>query len=206
MKKIPQIVFYLVLVFSVKAQRDTLVKADRDTIFDACDRLVNKKVPVYTAVTIDGKKIDSAYFNNKVTVLTFFGFNCWPCLYELDILDEIVKEYPKDKYQVLLIGDGSDKDLRDLRAYHSKHYRKLKRKMGIDTLAFDMVADCPENPVKLFGKSCPGSTPVFKVVGFPTTFFINREGIIKEICHGFAVPRNKESDEYFLSKLHATGE
>jgi hypothetical protein len=116
-----------------------------------------------------------------------------------------VKEYPRDKYQVLMIGDAADKDLRDLRAYKSNHYRKLKRKWGIDTLAFDMVADCPENPVKFFSKSCRGSTPVFKVYTFPTTFFINKEGIVKEICHGFAMPRNKESDEYFYAKLRGAG-
>ncbi len=193
MKKILQISLFVTLAFSVNAQSDTL--------YDASLKLLNKKVPTYTTVTIDGKKVDSTYFLGKVTILTFFSFNCGPCLYELDILDEIVKKYPREEYQVLMIGGAADKDMRDLRAYRSNRYGKLKRKWGIDTLAFDMVADCPKNPVKFFSKSCRGSTPIFGVHSFPRTFFINKEGIIKEICFGFAIPRDKEFDEYFYAKL-----
>lgn len=111
------------------------------------------------------------------------------------------KTLSKENYQILLLGDATDKDLRDLRAYHSKHYGKAKRKLGVDTLAFDIVADCPENPVRFIARSCKGSTERFHVCAFPTTFFINKEGIIKDICMGFALPRNKIFDDYFYSKL-----
>lgn len=70
-KKTLQLFIFLVLAFSARAQSDTKVKADTDTIFDGSNRLVNQRVPSYTAVTIDGKKIDSTYFLNKVTLLHF---------------------------------------------------------------------------------------------------------------------------------------
>lgn len=195
MKPVLRILVFLFISATAKSQIDTAVYP--------CLRLVNTKVPLYQSTTIDGKSIDSNYFKGKVTLLTFFGFGCGPCYSELRILDEISKTYPKDKYQILFLGDATDKDLRDLRSYHSKSYGKMKGRVGVDTLAFDMVADCPENPVRFIARSCKGSTGIFKVTAFPTTFFINSEGIIKEVCIGFSMKKDKVFDEYFYEKLKA---
>ena len=184
---------FLSVVLSGQVSYETLVKRSRE--------LINQNVFFFEHTTIDGLKIDSNYFKGKVTILSFFAFGCGPCYTELGLLNEISKTYSKDKYQILFLGDATEKDLRDLRAYNSKRNRKLKRKLGVDTLAFDIIADCPENPVRFIARSCKGSSEIFRVFAFPTTFFINPEGIIKEICMGFAMPRNKEFDDYFYSKL-----
>lgn len=176
-------------------------KSQSDTLMDYTRKLIGKKVPAYQSTTIDGKIIDSSYFKGKITILSFFGFGCAPCNQELSLLCEMSKTLPRENYQILLLGDATEKDLRDLRAYRSKDYGKMKRKLGIDTLAFDIVADCPENPVRFIARSCKGSTDTFRVCAFPTTFFINKDGVIKDICMGFALPRNKEFDAYFYSKL-----
>lgn len=188
-----QIIIFLIISNVVKAQLDTLDYP--------CLKLINKKIPLYKNTTIDGMAIDSNYFKGKVTLLTFFGFGCGPCFSELRILDEISKTYPKDKYHILFLGDATEKDLRDLRSYHSKSYGKTKRRLGVDTLAFDIIADCPENPVRFIARSCKGSTETFKVTSFPCTFFINQEGIIKEVCIGFSMKKNKIFDDYFYAKL-----
>lgn len=193
MNRLTQIFFFIFITISVKSQSDTLT--------ERIQQLVNKKVPPYQNTTIDGKHIDSTYFLGKITILSFFSFGCGPCYQELSILNEISKRYPKEKYQILLLGDAAEKDLRDLRAYHSKRYRKFKRKLGIDTLAFDIIADCPENPVRFIPRSCKGSSETFKVYGYPTAFFINSEGVIKQFCMGYSIPRNKIFDDYFYSKL-----
>lgn len=64
-----------------------------------------------------------------------------------------------------------------------------------------MVADCPENSVKLFRKSCIGSQKLFKLTAFPTTFFIHIYAEIKSLCVGFSLSRDKIWDDYFYSKL-----
>lgn len=193
MKRLAQLLLFLFTTIHVESQTDTLMARTM--------RLIGKKVPDYQNITIDGKKIDSAYFMGKVTILSFFGFGCGPCYQELSLLNEISRTYSKEKYQILFLADVRAEDLRDFRAYRSKRFRKMKRKLGVDTLAFDIIADCPENRVRLLNRSCKGSTETFKVCAFPSTFFINREGIIKDICMGFAMPRNKEFDDYFYAKL-----
>lgn len=176
-------------------------KSQSDTLMEYTMSLIGKKLPAYQSKTIDGKTIDSSYFKGKITILSFYGFGCAPCNQELSLLCELSKTLPKENYQILLLGDATEKDLRDLRAYRSKDSGKMKRKLGIDTLAFDIVADCPENPVRIIMRNCKGSKESFRVSALPTAFFINKEGIIKEICMGFALPRNKEFDAYFYSKL-----
>lgn len=176
-------------------------QAQEDTTTYPAYKLINQKVPVLNKKSIDGIVIDSNYFKNKITILTFFGFGCGPCYSELRLLDEIRKKYPREKYQILLIGDSSENDLMDLRSKQSKKNRKIKRKLGLDSLAFDMVADCPDHPVKPFSKSCKGSTDTFYVTALPSTFFINENAVIKSFCHGFSMGRDKIWDDYFYSKL-----
>jgi peroxiredoxin len=177
-------------------------RSQSDTITEHSLQWVGKKVPPYQSTTIDGKRIDSTYFKNRITILCFFSFNCSPCRHELSLLSELGKTLPKEKYQILLLGDATEKDLRDLRAYHARTSGKWKRRLGIDTLAFDIVSDCPDNPVRAIMRSCRGATvATFKVYGNPTTFFINQQGIIKKVSIGFAVPRSKRDDDYFYSLL-----
>ena len=73
--------------------------------------------------------------------------------------------------------------------------------MGIDSLAYDLVADCPDNPVKLIHRGCAGSGQIFKVTATPTTFFINRGSVISDVCIGFSMRRDSIWDAYFYSKI-----
>ncbi|PBQ33097.1 hypothetical protein CNR22_15355 [Sphingobacteriaceae bacterium] len=187
--------------FSLLTLCGVSMRSQNDSLFKGSRVMINRAVSFFEHTTIDRRKIDSNYFKGKITILSFFGFGCGPCYTELSLLNEISKTYPKDNYQILLIGSGNEKDLRDLRAYNSKREGKRKTKLGLDTLAFDIIADCPGNSIKTLFRACNGSKESFHVDGVPTSFFINREGIIKEVCIGFSVPRTTGSDHYFLDKM-----
>lgn len=101
-----------------------------------------------------------------------------------------------------MLGDASEKDLNDLRSRNSKTSGKWKRKLGIDTLTIDLVSDCPNNRVSFLMRTCKGAAfNTFKVYANPTTFFVNKEGIVKKVFVGFSIPRNKKDDDYFYSTL-----
>lgn len=194
MNKIKTIFFLLILADFARSQKDTLL--------DSPLRWIDKKVPAYQSVTIDGKHIDSNYFKGKITIICFFGFNCAPCRQELSLLSDLDKNISKEKCQILMLGDASEKDLNDLRSRNSKTSGKWKRKLGIDTLTFDLVSDCPNIRVSLLMRACKGAAiNTFKVYANPTTFFVNQEGIVKKVFVGFSIPRNKKDDEYFYSTL-----
>lgn len=182
------------------------IAAQNDSVVERPLQMIGKKVPVWEKVTVDGKQIDSNYFKGKVTVLNFFSFGCAPCLKELRILDEISRTISKDDCQILLVGDADEKAVRDLRAYKSRNFGKYKRKMGIDTLAFDMIADCPGSPLRFIHRGCMESPEQFMVNGTPTTFFINREGTIKKVCIGFPMRSDESSDAYFYALLKEASE
>ena len=189
------IIYFLVLT-------NVFGQAQKDTLLYSPLRWLDKKIPAYQSVAIDGKLIDSNYFKGKTTIICFFGFNCGPCRQELSLLSELDKNISKEKFQILMLGDASEKDLNDLRSRNSKTSGKWKRKLGIDTLTFDIVSDCPNIRVSFLMRTCKGAAfNTFKVYAIPTTFFVNKEGIVKKVFVRFSIPRNKKDDDYFYSTL-----
>lgn len=173
-----------------------LVHSQNPNFFDSTLLWQHKKIPDFQASTIDGKMIDSNYFKRKITILCFYSFNCGPCRYELRLLASLAKRLDKNKYQILMIADASEEDLRDLRKTQSKANKRWKKKMGIDTLAMDIVTECPKNKAKFIMAACSGSiSSLFFVKGTPTTFLIDPKNIVKHIIIGF--PLKKVEDTYF---------
>lgn len=153
--------------------------AQVDTTYRPSYRLLDKRVPVITASSIDGKKIDSAYFANKITVIVFSSPGCAPCKYMLPKLNQWTKQFARDTFQVLFIFDANLAYTRDFRASNSKHFSKQKKKQGLDSLAFDFIAECPASEPKFFSKACMAIAKDFYVNGWPATFFVAKDGHIR---------------------------
>jgi peroxiredoxin len=112
--------------------------------------------PDFTLQSIDGETIILSEFHGKNIVLNFWVSTCPACLEELPYFETINKELPKDKTLILAVNAGErDKTVQ----YESE---RLK-------LTFPVLLDPDGKVCKSYGR------------GSPTTFFIDSEGIIKEI-------------------------
>lgn len=189
-------VFFLSLSNTIFSQVDT---AGRPGF-----RLINKAVPSFTAISIDGLRIDSNYFKNKLTVLVFMSPGCAPCKCMLPKLSEWAKRFSKDTFQLLVIYDSDPIDTRDFRSSKSRRYGKMKRKFGLDSLAFDFIAECAKPDPHFFARTCNVLGPYFNVRGWPSTFFISPDGIIRNHETGYALANTKFFDLYFDQLLDLT--
>lgn len=135
-------------------------------------RYKGKPLPDFTLYTVDGTAITSNDLKGKVVMINFWSTTCGPCIIEMPELNRLQEDY-KDKVVFL--------------------------------------APLPEDKVKaaiLLAKHpfqfniAPNSSGLFEqlgIDGYPTNFFIDREGIIQEVKEG--TPKRKETPdgEWYVS-------
>jgi len=131
---------------------------------EPADIVVGNKIgdtaPDFTLETIDGRQISLSDYRGKNVILNFWATWCGPCRFETSTV-EAIHEAWADKDVVVLgvnVQDGFDS---------ASSYAKA------NNLKFTIPVDVPGELIRLYG-----------VRGIPTTFFINREGIISAIKIG----------------------
>ena len=139
------------------------------------DARIGGRAPDFELNSLDGQTISLSDFRGKPVLLNFWASWCGPCVFEMPFLQEIYDEW-SGKGLILLavnIGESSSK----VKEFLQKHNLSL--------------------PVLLDTKKVAAQK--YNIAGIPTTFFIDKDGIIREIFLG-AFP-NKEIIEKKLSKI-----
>jgi len=132
--------------------------------------------PDFTLDTLDGGKVTLSDLRGKVVVVNFWATWCLPCREETPALEKAYEQY-KDSGMVIL---------------------------GVNLTNQDVVSEV-ESFVQEFKLSYPilldrdGSVSyLYQIKGLPTTFFINREGIIRTVLVGGPM-----SETFIRSKIEA---
>jgi peroxiredoxin len=123
---------------------------------------VGQQAPAFTAPALDGaKSISLAAHRGKVVYLDFWASWCTPCLTSLPLLEELRKQFPSDQFQILAVNVDQDPE---------KARKFLERtKIGYPS-ATDPKGSIPES---------------FGIETMPTSFLIDRRGVIRYVHHGF---------------------
>ena len=117
--------------------------------------------PSFSAPTLQGRSLSLESFRGKVVFLDFWASWCAPCATSLPLLDALRNEFGPDDFQVLAVNVDRDPD--------KATDFLTKRPVG-----YPSVSD-PE-----------GELPVrFGVQTMPTSFLIDREGVIRYVQRGF---------------------
>lgn len=125
--------------------------------------------------TLDGKAASSDGFRGKPLVLNFFASWCDPCRDEMPLLNDIAAN-AGDRYRVLGVA------VEDTRAALTEFAREAK-------VAFPVALDLNSTVKRSY-----------RIFGPPATFFVDGQGIIRDIVLGPLTPeRAKEA----LNKLGA---
>lgn len=125
------------------------------------------EAPDFRARALRGRdSLSLADYRGKVVYLDFWASWCAPCATALPIIDSFREEFGSDDFQVLAVNVDSDPE-------------KALRFLSMRPVGYPSVAD-PE-----------GELPEkFEVETMPTSFLIDRNGVIRLVHRGF-----KKSDE-----------
>ena len=119
--------------------------------------VVGKRAPDFTLETIDGNRYSLDQFHGRKVLLNFWLIGCAACEVEMPLLQNIYSKYNRDQLIILAVNVRGEPD-------------KVKLYVGTEKLTFPVLIDSEGTVDNLY-------KPPF----FPTTFFIDSNGIIREI-------------------------
>lgn len=142
---------------------------------------------------VNGNKISSAdeRFKNKVVILQIFGTWCPNCMDETKFLTQWYTENKNRGVEIL----GLAYERKDDFEYASSRVKKMKEKLGVD---YDFVIAGTNDKLKA-SETLPALN---KVLAFPTTIFIGKDGKVKYIHTGFSGPGTGIYYEQFKERFN----
>lgn len=139
-------------------------------IFNLTAAELNSPAPDFTLKNLDGADVALSSFKGKVIVLDFWASWCGPCREEFPFLIELSKENKGKDFEIVAVNIDTKID------NCKKFVDKQKEKPG-----FVIVNDSK------------GKTPeLYKAENMPTTFIIDKKGVIRYIHKGFAESYKEE--------------
>lgn len=131
---------------------------------------IGDRAPDFTLPTIDGKETSLSSFRGKVVMVNFWQSSCPACTKETPYIQAVFDGWPRDKLEILAISV-------DERAAFVQSFIDSKG------LTFPVLLD-----------SDGAVSKTYQVDSYPTTFFVNADGIIKGIKSGHFTSQSEIED------------
>jgi len=144
------------------------VLAQENPAQDSNDAIVNlqgKPAPNFTLVDLTGRKVSLADYKGKAVLINFWATWCAPCKVEIPWFTKLRDQYAVQGFEILgLSDDDLDKD---------DQPKLTEEKAAIGKFVTDMHMNYP---VLIDADSV--TRPYGGVDSLPTSFFVNRDGVI----------------------------
>jgi cytochrome c biogenesis protein CcmG/thiol:disulfide interchange protein DsbE len=127
--------------------------------------IINFKAPTFTLQGIDNKPYEIGSSLEKPIVLNFWASWCGPCQKEAPELEKLYKEY-SDKIEVYGVNMTNSDSLDGVESFLMEYQ-----------LTFPVLLD-----------KTGEISDTYRVISIPTTFFINKKGIIVDQIVGYGGP------------------
>ncbi len=138
---------------------------------------IGDKAPDFTLTDLNGDLIKLSDFKGQAVMMNFWGTFCPPCVYEMPLIQQYYEEYKDQEFVVL--GVNLDEPTVTVRRFVNEY-----------GLTFPIPLD--KNVVRR----------QFGVTSYPTTIFINHEGIIVRIVEGAMEEEDLQPIIYSLLELN----
>jgi peroxiredoxin len=129
---------------------------EESTMFD---NWKGKMAPDFTVTNVDGQQIKLGDLKGRRVVIDFWATWCPPCLKEIPHFDQLSRETPHDDLEIIGISVEDPAVVKKFAKEHNLPYSIVS------------AADLP--------------SPFGEVQKIPTTFIIDRHGIIQSVLEGY---------------------
>lgn len=153
--------------------------------------LLNTKAAALNSIMLNGVQLDASYYKGNVTLLNFMYFACKPCLVEIPTLNNIYTDINSDHFQMLSIAAHTQEQVNAFLSDSGSNYSDVRKRYKIDEIKFNIVAECEskkantnEEEIELM---CNTISETFHVRGYPATFLIDKNGVVRNVFEGFSL-------------------
>lgn len=133
--------------------------------------------PDFTLDTLDGSKITLSELRGKIVVINLWATWCPPCRAETPALEKAYEQYKDSGVVILGVNLTNQDSLSDVKAF----IQEFK-------LTYPILLD----------RDGSVNNTLYQIKGLPSTFFVNREGIIRTVVVGGPM-----SETFIRSKIEA---
>ena len=142
-------------------QKDSLEKIGKSFDVDEVQRrcVAGKQIPDFNLVSLNGDTIKLKNLKGKIIVINFWFIDCHPCIAEMPGLNKLVAEYKNS--DIVFLAVAREKAINVTNRFLSKY-----------KLDFTIITDADSFINRALG------------TGYPTTYFIDRNGRISELFSG----------------------
>jgi len=127
----------------------------------AGDKLINRQAPEFRLKDVNGKEVSLASYKGTVVLLNFWATWCPSCRDEMPFLNKLIGQLKNRKFSIIAV--STDRSVSDVKDYLKKHPSD-----------FNVLVD--------HGLSV--SRSLYKVFVLPTSFLIDKNGIIVDKYYG----------------------
>jgi peroxiredoxin len=124
------------------------------------DNIVNSKAPDFALKDMSGRTVSLTALKGKVVLLNFFATWCPPCRAEMPSFNRLYRSLKQRGLEVVAV--SSDRSINDIKDFLEKN-----------KVDFPVLFDTDR-----------GTTKQYRVFSMPTTFLINKNGVIVEKFYG----------------------
>lgn len=128
---------------------------------------VEQKLPDFEFITIDGKKVRLSDYRGKVVLLNFWATWCPPCKEEMPIFEREYRRCKDKGFEILAVNMDTSKEALESFLKENNYSFTILRPFG------DLEKE-------------------LKLMGFPTSYLINKDGTVERIRLG--IYRELEKD------------
>ena len=146
---------------------------------DGGAKLVGKKAPAFTLVTLEGKKVSLADYKGRPVLVNFWATWCAPCKLEMPWFEGFRKQYQGQGFEILGINEDPE--------------------VGKDKIAATAKKTGVSYPILL---SDDVVSPAYGGVDYlPMSFYVDRNGVVEEESAGLM---SKDEVEANIKKIVGT--
>jgi cytochrome c biogenesis protein CcmG, thiol:disulfide interchange protein DsbE len=133
---------------------------------------VGSRAPAYTAYALDGGEVDLSSFRGDVVLLNIWATWCLPCVREMPALQRLHEELRPQGLRIVAVSVDAPRGALGAFGQPGGDVVEFRDRFG---LTFDVLHD-PTGDIQ----------SRFQVNGLPTTFLIDRDGLIRRKVLGAA--------------------
>jgi thiol-disulfide isomerase/thioredoxin len=196
MKQTPILLIFSFMIFlsSGICQENNDIKDKRPAM-----QLKDKPLPAFSGESISGVMWDNEKLKGNVVLLNFWYIGCPPCMQEIPLLNGLYNEYKNnDDFILLSVAPQVKEDLLQFSEATDSFLDEVREMYGFKRIEYEIIAACPErlesrmkiedsDTTYIIRVECDSIVKDFMIKGYPTTFIIDKQGVIRHVKIGLSV-------------------